>query len=211
MKRFAKRVKSWCARKLKRFKAIGLKNKSFTIISNNCTGGYVYQHFGLKYNTPTAGLFFQTKDFVRLCANCQHYFSLELEFIAPEDSKNYELLKETNKWGTYPVARLDDIEIYFMHYSSCQEAEEKWNRRKNRIDFSNIVFMYCENEGCEREDILNLVSLENKNKLCFTYNPYDIEGAIFSKEVFEAQGHPWKPEIVMSMIDWKKYLNELNK
>ena len=149
--------------------------------------------------SPTINLFITPSDYVKMLKEFDKYFDPDAPITQAVTDKRY------------PVGDIYGCKIYFMHYSSCQEAEEKWNRRKNRIDFSNIVFMYCENEGCEREDILNLVSLENKNKLCFTYNPYDIEGAIFSKEVFEAQGHPWKPEIVMSMIDWKKYLNELNK
>jgi len=211
MKKFLKRVKRWCSRKLKALRLIGLKNKKFTIISNNCTGGYVYQHFGLGYNSPTAGLFFQTKDYVKLCANCEHYFSLDLEFIEPEESKNHSLFKETNGWGSYPVARLDDIEVYFMHYKTRQEAEEKWVRRKNRADLSNAVYMYCENEGCTKEDVEQLLSIENKNLLCFTYNDYNVTGATFSKEVNELEGHPWKPKIVMSMINWKGYLNQLNK
>ena len=211
MKKFVRKVKRWCSNKLKKFRSVGLKNKHFTVISNNCTGGYVYQHFGLGYNSPTAGLFFQAKVFVKLSADCEHYFSLDLEFIKPEESKNHELFKDTNGWGSYPVARLGDIEIYFMHYKTPEEAEEKWVRRKNRADLKNAVYMYCENEGCTKEDIESFLSIPNKNLLCFTFNDYNVQGAKFSKEVHEMEGHPWKPEIVMSMIDWKKYLNQLNK
>ena len=35
-----------------------LLNKKFTIISNNCWGGWVYREFAVPYQTPTIGLFF---------------------------------------------------------------------------------------------------------------------------------------------------------
>ncbi|MBV5343054.1 DUF1919 domain-containing protein, partial [bacterium] len=34
------------------------KNLDFTIISNNCWGGGIYEDLNLKYNSPTVGLFF---------------------------------------------------------------------------------------------------------------------------------------------------------
>jgi len=40
-----------------------INHKSFSIISNNCWGGLVYQYFGLPYNTPTVGLFIMDDDF----------------------------------------------------------------------------------------------------------------------------------------------------
>ena len=35
-----------------------VKNKNFTIISNNCWAGGVYEDLRMEYNTPTVGLFF---------------------------------------------------------------------------------------------------------------------------------------------------------
>lgn len=36
----------------------------FSIISNNCWGGFVYQKFGIKYTSPTVGLFIYENDYV---------------------------------------------------------------------------------------------------------------------------------------------------
>ena len=53
-------------RKIRKFfspiKRIGLKNKSFSIISNNCWGGIVYDIFGLQYRSPTIGCYFFLKN-----------------------------------------------------------------------------------------------------------------------------------------------------
>lgn len=46
-----------------------LKNTEFTIISNNCWGGFIYQKYGLKYQSPTIGLFFMGKDYIKFCSN----------------------------------------------------------------------------------------------------------------------------------------------
>lgn len=42
-----------------------LKSKDFSIISNNCFAGIVYQHLGLQYNTPTIGLYFYPDEYIK--------------------------------------------------------------------------------------------------------------------------------------------------
>ena len=37
---------------------IGGIKQPFTIISNNCWGGLVYQHYNLSYDSPTVGCYF---------------------------------------------------------------------------------------------------------------------------------------------------------
>ena len=148
-----------------------LHNKNFCIISNNCWGGFIYQKFGLKYNTPTVGLFIHENDFVKFCANLEHYLSLPLEFIDPKASKNYEI----TSWGgtkpiNFPIAKLDDIEIVFMHYKSEDEAQKKWERRKKRVNYNNLLFKMSERNDCNEQTIAAFCNLPHKNKICFTEN-----------------------------------------
>ena len=44
-----------------------LKHTDFCIISNNCWGGFIYQKFGIKYNTPTIGLFIYERYYIKFC------------------------------------------------------------------------------------------------------------------------------------------------
>lgn len=206
-----RKLKRLLINKLKIFRRIGLKNRDYTIISNNCTGGYVYQYYGLNYKTPTAGLFFHTEDFIKLCQNPKKYFNMEIKFIKSTKSKHYKEMKKTNRWGMYPCGVLDDIEVYFMHYSNEKEACEKWNRRCKRINYDNIIFMLTENEFCKKKDIEKFCDLTLENKLCFTYNNWNIKGTIYSELVNRLDGHPWKPKIILDIIDWKNYLNKINK
>ena len=79
--------------------------------------------------SPTINLWFEEEDFIKLAKRPEYYFSLDLEFINnPRNEK-------------YPVARLDDILVYFLHYSSEKEAEAKWNDRCSRVQYDNMYLI----------------------------------------------------------------------
>ena len=45
-----------------------LKSTNFTIISNNCWGGMIYESYNLPKESPTVGMFFIAKDYIEfLC------------------------------------------------------------------------------------------------------------------------------------------------
>lgn len=201
-------IKAFCVRISKYPARKKLKNRSFSIISNNCTGGYIYQHYGIEYKSPTAGLLFGTaEDYVKICKNPHKYFEKDPVIIPRESCKHYDVMKNMNHWGQYPVGVVEDIEIYFMHYHDQEEAISKWKKRCKRINYNNLFFLLTENETCTEKDIREFCSLPIKNKVCLTYNKYDIPGTIYSEEVHKLEGHPWKPEIVYSILDWTSLLN----
>lgn len=144
-------------------------NKShFTIISNNCWGGECYESYNLIKQSPTVGLFFMASDYLKFIKEIKFYLKQKLVFIDPKTSKYYPELKNEATYGTYPVARLGDIEIFFMHYSSQKEVVEKWNRRIKRIDWNHILYKFNDQNGCTEENIKEFVNLPYKNKVCFT-------------------------------------------
>lgn len=52
------------------------------------------------------------------------------------------------EWGEeYPIGKLDDISIHFMHYDNCTEAENCWNKRKERVNLNKIVVVSTDMEG----------------------------------------------------------------
>ena len=61
-----------------------LLDKDITIISNNCWGGHVYRYLGIKYLSPTVGLYFFANDYVKFCEDLKYYISQELKFISGE-------------------------------------------------------------------------------------------------------------------------------
>ena len=108
-----------------------LDNKNPTIISSDCAGGIISSNLGLKFNSPTINLYFSKGDFWEFVLNLNGYLSCEL--VEKKDADK-----------SYPVGTLTlndkTIVINFMHYKSFDEAKNKWNERKKRVDFSNIYY-----------------------------------------------------------------------
>ena len=180
-----------------------LKYKDFTILSNNCWGGSVYQKYGLPYLTPTAGLFFLGDDFVKFCADWQRYTRMKLEFIPWESARYYPAIKDDKP---YPVAKLGDIEVYFMHYPTAQEAEEKWLRRVERINPERLIFKLSQRECCTKEDLQRFMELPHPNKICFSYD--QVEGAIQIPELETLKGD--EKYYIQANFDELVYLNSLD-
>lgn len=157
-------------KKLSKFRQKKINKKQFTIISNNCWGGEVYESYNLIKQSPTIGLFFMATDYIKFISNIHYYLNQKLFFINPMHSKYFEKVKNNKGYGSYPVARLGDIEIFFMHYSSEGQARAKWDRRIKRINWDHILYKFNDQNGCTEADIKNFVSLPLKNKICFTVN-----------------------------------------
>ena len=140
-----------------------LNNTDFTIISNNCWGGCVYEYFGLRKNSPTIGSYFYASDYVKFVKNLKYYTSFPIEMISAEESKFYDLLKEKGEQDV-PVGRLDDIEIIFLHYKDPEIAREKWNRRCKRINWDNIIYKFSYMNECTDSDILSFADATRGKK-----------------------------------------------
>ena len=155
---------------LSKYRHKRLNNKRVTIISNNCWAGYIYRIFNLQYQTPTIGLFIMPDDYIKFIKNLKHYlYNCNLTFIDPKKSKHYDALKNTEKYGEYPIGLLGDIEIYFMHYKTKEEATIKWQRRTKRINWKNIIIKFNDQNGCKQKHIddFNKIKLYKK-MICFT-------------------------------------------
>lgn len=176
--------------------------EDFSIISNNCWGGAIYQKYGLGYRSPTAGLYLLGHDFVKFAEHLEHYLACKLEFISWEECSYYELIKNNNP---YPVAKLDDIEVYFMHYPTEEEAAEKWYRRAKRINHEHILFKLSQREGCSKADIEKFMSLPLQNKVCFAYD--EVVGTIHIPELKDWSGD--ETPLIEQYFDELTILNKL--
>lgn len=147
-----------------------LKNNDFTIISNNCWGGTVYEAHNLPKESPTVGMFFMAEDYIKFVSDLNHYLDAPLVFIKPEESrwKDAEEVSGDSRFGLYPVGRLDDIEIFFLHYHSEQEARDKWERRIQRINWDKLLVKFNDQNGCTEKNVEEFMKLPYKNKLFFT-------------------------------------------
>lgn len=135
-----------------------LKNKNFSLISNNCIGGITCSDLVQPFNSPTVGCFFYSDCYLKFCENLKHYLSLELEQAT--SSKYID---------SYPyiLGKLGDIEIHFIHDSSFAEVKEKWERRKKRVDFDNLFFVMSDRDICDEGDIERFLRLDDGKSVFF--------------------------------------------
>ena len=178
-----------------------LKIKNPTIISNNCWAGIVSQYLGIKYYTPTIGLYFFSEEYIKFLERFDYYIKQKLEIIDTKDSKYYdEMIKKNHKNAI--VGKLDDVEIVFLHMKTGKEAIEKWNKRVKRINKGNIIFKFCEQNECSSEHIKRFENLPFKNKICFTTKEYPgYKSVIWFKDQVKNE------EVVRDYYESHKYLN----
>lgn len=187
-----------------------LKNMDFTIIANNCWAGKIYNSYNLPYKTPTIGCFIMPKDFLKMCEDLKTYMDIELLEVSPENSKYRSYFEknfyEYNKFGKYPIGRLNDIEIHFLHYETFNVSKENWDRRKKRINWENIIIKLNDQNGLLEEDFQRFNLLAYKNKLFWSSN--DLFGIRVTKNKYlEYQDEPYGSSKVFNMTE---YLNEVN-
>ena len=145
-----------------------LINTDFTIISNNCWGGMIYESYNIPKNSPTVGMFFFAKDYIKFISNLKEYLECEIKFIKPEESKWKNEAKTDSRFGKYPIGILKDIEIFFLHYHSEQEAKEKWERKCKRVNFKKLLIKFNDQNGCTEKELQQFIRLPYKNKIFFT-------------------------------------------
>lgn len=120
---------------------------------------------GEQFNSPTVNLWMSHSDCIKLISNLKYYLSLELKFIETE----YD----------YPVAELGDITLYFNHYESKVEAKEKWNTRKERVNYDMLYLIITAGDDLNDEQMEQIEKLNIRNKVVFV--KYKREGYEFVK------------------------------
>ena len=139
--------------------------KTVSILSSNCVGGEVYHDLGLPFNSPTINLWMVQPDFLKFVTDIQYYIESKLCFSSELEGKYH-----------CPVAYLgvDDkkITIIFLHYKNRMSAEECWEKRKKRIDFSKICLMMSDRDGITYDDMIRFGKIHCYRKIMFTYKDY---------------------------------------
>lgn len=144
------------------------KNHNFTIISSNCNGGVIYSDLGEQFRSPTINLYIKPHDFLKFVSNLKAYLAEELVEVKTEYS--------------YPVGKLKDIYIFFMHYSNFQEAKKKWDERKARVNYDDIYIMMTDRDGFTEKDRKKFQELRYKNKVIFVHEKTEWPNEIFVEE-----------------------------
>ena len=199
------------------FCRIGLKNKEFSIISNNCWGGFYYDMFNLPYLSPTIGLFIPPSDYIKLLENLKYYLNYPiLRQIKPKEANCYPILmrkKERNYISNIDnliIGKLDDIEIVFLHYSNFNDAKEKWFRRAKRVDYNRLIIKFNDQNECSETDVKNFFKLNYSNKIFFTSNPKyrKLKNVVFEGKYTKKYGFIFDDMHVLK-FSFKKFINNI--
>lgn len=170
-----------------------LTSEKFTVISQNCIGGVLYHDLGAEFLSPTINLYFKEPDFVRFVQNLEYYMNLELKMRWEEE---------------FPVGTMGDISVYFMHYKTCREAKEAWERRKKRINWDKILIIATDTAGYGEGTWDEWCKIEYP-KVLFTIEERNFPGIVFYPE-YKEMGHVpnlipdrefYKNGILMEMIN----------
>lgn len=174
---------------LRWYRKARIKNKEITIISNNCWGGFMYQSCGLQYNTPLIGLYFYAPEYIKLLKDLKNNIEKPIIFIPKEKSKYAHLISKD-----YIIGVLGDtgIEIVFMHYQTEQEVLIKWERRKKRIHWDNMLVKFSDSDSARNEEYIHeFDKMPFANKVCFTGKAYPTCKSVIYMKEFKSQGYAY--------------------
>lgn len=144
-----------------------LEVDDFTIISNNCWAGMVYESYGLPKLTPTISMFIMPEDYLRFVADLPGYLSAPLEFIDPSASKWAGDLAGNESWGSYLIGRVEDVELHMLHYHDETVARRKWESRVGRVNFERILYKFNDQNGATEDDLARFDALGLPHKVIF--------------------------------------------
>lgn len=181
-----------------------LNNHNFSILSSNCVGTFIYRDLGLPYLSPTVNLSIGMDDFVKLAGKPKWYME-------------QKLIQANSGAEEYPVGLLGDIKINFIHYQTFEEAVEKWEKRKKRINWDNLFIIGTERGRCTYDTLRRFEELPYKNKVIFTHVKYPEFSSAYYIKGFEKSGElgiitNFKEQFLrrryMEDFDYVAFLNE---
>ena len=187
-----------------------LKNKEYSIISDDCWGGRMYLDLGIPYTSPTVNLFIYSTCFLKLVKDLKGYMNKELVFIT--ESRYERANKSRERSGKYyPLGVLGDVEIHFLHSKDENDALAKWESRKRRLNYNRLVYKFSDSYLNNPKELIEFEKLPFKNKVIFVAKEYKgLQNYVILKE-FNKQGYvsdPFKYKwIYRRNFDVVKWLN----
>ena len=171
---------------LERYKK--LRRSKLSIISKNCWGGFLYHTFGLPFLSPTINaVIIDELDFLKFLSDLMSYMNKELRFC----KMNFN--EVTNEY--YPSFYLGDVLWTMLHYvdeDSINTARQKWEERRTKINWYNLLVMDYTKELSLLE---KFDELPFAKKVCFVPFETDLDSgfyindsnSLYPNEVFDEQ------------------------
>ncbi len=144
-----------------------LKNRSASVLSQNCVGCVISHDLGCRFNSPTVNLYLSCEDFLTLVEELDSFEGKEIAFLETDDPFPVGVISAGQK----------SITVYFVHYRTREEAREKWHTRFQRIDRENIRVIMTDRDGFSEDTLERFRKLPYK-KLLFTAKELNIPEAV---------------------------------
>lgn len=143
-------------------KFLEISKNPVTIFSNNCWGTFTYDSLSLPFTSPFINLYLVRDHYLRFLHDPKGYMDEPVRYVCEAFSPMMA--------HDYPVGAIGDVEIHFLHYKTFEEAVEKWETRKQRINWDNLL---VEMASPREEEILEFAKLPYEKKICFA--PFALE------------------------------------
>ena len=145
-----------------------LQRSRLSIFAVNCFGGLISHTLGLPFRSPFVNMFLSAKDYLKFLRCPRVYMEENLVFQKTAFEKNLKF--------DYPIYTLGNISLHMNHYKNFDEAVERWNSRKQRINWFNLLVTM----STEDPEILEeFDALPYGKKVCFVTFKSDLDSAFY--------------------------------
>ena len=143
-----------------------LQRSHLSIIARSCFGGLISNTLGLPFYSPFINLTLSNEDFLKFLTTPHDYMEKEISFKKMSG----------NSPKAFPYCALGDLTVAMVHYKKFKEALGKWNERKKKINWYNLlVTTYTDSE----EILEQFDALPYGKKVCFVPFKSDLYSAFY--------------------------------
>lgn len=184
-----------------------------SILANTCIGGFVYNVLGLEILSPTISM--RCMDYIQFLKKYKFYLSQDIKV-----QENDYLCDELYYGETFAPKGIsgDTVCWWFVHAKDGTTEAEKWNRRRKRINYANIIALMIirtDEEACEFD------KLPIQKKLGFYHKDLRLESILYTPEwndvslqyKYQYQYDKFVHQVYVKnmegpgRVDWIKFLN----
>lgn len=161
-------------------KYIKLKNSEITILCNYCLGGHLYREFGLKELSPTINMFCSGMQYIDFLENYEYYLSFDMKEKIGDIEHRDGTIGIEEFWPHGIVGGEEKtVEWVLNHDTEPGISVRKWNSRRCRVNYDNIVAIMIIQSDQEAYafDKLNI-----ERKIGFYYKNLGLENVICINE-----------------------------
>lgn len=169
---------------------IGLEQREFTVLSNDCWGQALYEGYGLPSQTPLIGGGMYADCFIRFLGDIEGYLHSPLKFVGT--TRHLALNRVRNQRWPWPIAVLrDDVEVHFLHFRTEDESRRAWDAGCDKVNLKRIAVKFsADKDGATDEHVDRFAAMPFERKLlisryehpnisCAVHTPnYVINGAV---------------------------------